>query len=119
MKLFVALASLTILFALTTAAPQDYEDEAEMQKMEELASKKAEIQSALKQALIQSALEDEDETNLQDILAKAEQEPDDDDLNRAKLLKLVASMQSRGSRSHAQWWRRVWHVLKKIVRWAG
>ena len=85
MKVFVVLATLAVLLSYTAAAPQDYEDEAEMLK---LASRKAEIQSALKQALKQSALNDEDEVNLQEILADAEQYPDDTDLEEAQLMKL-------------------------------
>ena len=120
MKIFVALTSFIILVVFAAAVPQDYKDEVEMQKMGELASRKAAIQSALKQALIQSALEDEDDTSLQNILAKAEQEPDDDDLNRAQLLKLIASAQSPEARAHAQrWWRKVWHGVKKFIKWIG
>ena len=122
MKIFVALATIAVVFVLAAAAPQNEN---------ELASEEAEIQSALEQALIQSALEDEDETNLQNILAEAEQDTNDDDLNRAQVMKLVANMQSpeeseahiqrrRRRRRRRRWrWRKIWHGTKKVLSWVG
>ena len=86
-----------------------------MQNIVELASRKAKIQSALKQALIQSALEDKDEANLQSILAEAEQDPDDDELNKARLMKLIAHVQSPRSNARTQWFRRAWKVAKHLI----
>ena len=113
MKSLLALASLTIIFIFAAAASQDYEDEAEMQKMEELASKKAEI---LKQALIQSALENKDEANLQNILAEVEQNPDDDDGDEAQLMEFITHIQSLRPYARTQWLRRAW---RRVRRWLG
>ena len=120
MKIFVALVSIAVIFIVAATATQN-ENEAEMQKLEELASEEAEVQSALEQALIQSALEDGDEADLQNILAETEQDTDDDDLNRAQLLKLIASMQSPETRAHIQrWrWRKIWKGAKRVISWIG
>ena len=114
-KIFL-LSTLAIFFIFAAAAPQDHDDEADMQKMMGLASMKADIQSALKEALIQSALEDENEANLQNILAEAEQDPDGDELNNAQLMKFISKMQGSRLRAHTQWGRRVW---RRVRRWLG
>ena len=114
MRSIVILSTLAVLFFFAAAAPQDYEDEADVQKKVGLAQM---IESALKQALVQSALEDEDEANLQNILAEAEQVPDDDDeLNKAQLMKFIANMQGPSSNAHSQWWRRAWRRIRRPRR---
>ena len=93
MKIFVALATIAVIFVLTAAAPR-YENK--------LASRKAEIRSALEEALIQSDLE-EDVASLQSISAEVEQDSDNDELNKAHLMKFIAQMQSPKPNAHAQW----------------
>ena len=106
MKIFVALATIPFVFILVAAAPRDEN---------ELASRKAEIQSALEQALIQSALEDEDEAELQEIFAQAAKDFDDNDLNKAQLMKFVAHMQSPKPNARAQWWWRRYISWRKRI----